>query len=68
MSGKQDEEDAVRVTTGILEGINEEYRIGEELGDGEQAIVSASSQHGQAVTILTCRYKRHSSLNAPVNL
>lgn len=37
--------------TRVLEGIKGEYRIGEELGDGEQAIVSASSQHSQAFAI-----------------
>lgn len=57
MSGKQDEEDNVRVTTGVVEGIKGEYRIGEELGDGEQAIVSASSQHSQAFTIHISRCK-----------
>ena len=57
MSGKQDEEDAVRVTTGVLEGIKGEYRIGKELGDSEQAIVSTYSQHSQAVTIHTGRCK-----------
>ena len=42
MSRKQDGEDAVRVTPGLLEGIKGDYRIVEKLGNGEQAIVSAS--------------------------
>ncbi len=42
MSGKHNDEDAVRVTPGILEGIKGDNRIVEKLGDGEQAIVSLS--------------------------
>ena len=42
MSGKQDDEDAVRVRPGVLEGIKGVYRIAGKVGDGEEAIVSAS--------------------------
>ena len=68
MSGKQDDEDAVRVTPRVLQGIKGDYTLGEQLGDGEQDIVSASSQHSQAFTTHTGRCKQHSSLNAPVTL
>ena len=43
MSKQQDDEATVEVRPGVLEGINGEYRItGGKLGDGQQAIVSAS--------------------------
>ena len=42
MSGKHDDEAAVRVGSGVLKGIKGDYRIVGKLCDGEQAIVIAS--------------------------